>query len=209
MNSKEKRKFNKAGGEELVCGFDNLDSNSIVLDIGMYHGAWSKLMAEKYDPFILGLEPVKAFCDKAEKVLKDYPKVSVFNYGLGGQDRNIDINVDSNATSMSNAGDEPVSIRCIGDVLEELYISNVNLACINIEGGEYELLNYILSRGMITMFDMLLIQFHETESIQERRQIRSILGMTHSPVFIFDTVWELWKGKNSENTKSDNLYSSV
>ena len=180
----------------MLHEFEGIGPESIVLDIGMYHGAWSREIAYRYcEPYIYGFEPVTAFYDKAVKSLVKYPKIRCFNFGLGAEERRASIHIDSDATNLKNEGDEEVDIRCIADVLSDLELNHVDLASINIEGGEYELLNYILSKGLILAFDSLLIQFHDTGpgSSDERKQIRTILSMTHKAVFCYDTVWEYWK----------------
>lgn len=194
MNKEEKQRWLKDGGQELQYIFDGIGPGSILFDIGLYQGKWSKGMSEKYDPFIYGFEPVTEFFSDAQKVLEFNPKVKLFNFGLGGCTRESFIFVDGDATSLvTKCGrEETVRIVSIKEVMSELGIVFIDLASINIEGGEYELLDCMFSEGLMPNFGSLLIQFHENGR-NEREDIRKKLILTHEIVYSYDTVWDYWK----------------
>ena len=68
----------------------------------------------------------------------------------------------------------------------------------NIEGGEYELIKYLIESKNISMIDNLLIQFHPLENSGSK--LREImvkdLEKTHQRCDLyFPLVWEHWKLK--------------
>lgn len=175
--------------------FEGVSPDSIVFDIGLFKGNWSEKIAQKYDPTIYGFEPVGEFYQDAKKGLAEYPKVKLFNFGLGKETRQAPIFVNGTLTSLINETGQPlrevVEIKSIRDVMSEFDIDFVDLASINIEGGEYELLDYMIIAGLIPKFGSLFIQFHEVNGFH-RVDIREKLKLTHKMVYSYDTVWDYW-----------------
>jgi len=66
---------------------------------------------------------------------------------------------------------------------------------INIEGGEYALLDHILESNLINKISYLQIQFHDISDTSEkhREEIRRKLELTHQEKFCFPFVWEGWQ----------------
>ena len=65
-----------------------------------------------------------------------------------------------------------IKIKKITDVIKELNIDKIDLMKINIEGGEYDLLFYLIEKKLIYKIDNIQIQFHnfvqEAKDIAER-----------------------------------------
>ena len=197
MNQIEKQKWLDAGGPDLQHTVEDSGPDSVVFDIGLYRGSWASIIMQKYNPVIYGFEPVKDFYESAQRVLAKCPKVSLFNYGLGNKTHDAFIYVDNDSSSFikESGHAQVVNIKSIKDVLIELDIESVDLASINIEGAEYELLTYLLDTGLIKKFKQLLIQFHDIGVCPEakRRDIRDDLALTHEKIYSYDTVWDYWK----------------
>lgn len=197
MIEEEKRKWSKGGGQELLYAFEGIGSDSIVFDIGLYKGGWSERITRKYDPYIYGFEPVSEFYQDAQKALAKHPKVKVLNFGLGKNTRQATIYIKGDAASLMEGKGRraEVEIKSIKEFMSEFNIDFVDLAAINIEGGEYELLDFMISAGLMPKFGMLLIQFHEagTGHRYKREVIRTMLKLTHKEVYCYETVWELWE----------------
>jgi hypothetical protein len=72
--------------------------------------------------------------------------------------------------------------------------TRIALCKINIEGGEYELMNHILGSGLQVNVDNFQIQFHKVEGYQERYDmIADRLSNTHSLTWRQPFVWENWR----------------
>ena len=107
--------------------------------------------------------------------------------------------VAENASSVFNAGEktEFIQIESISQFIRENEINNIDLIKINIEGGEFELLEYLLAAGLITLFDNIQVQFHDFVPDAEKRMkaIQQKLALTHYPTYQYEFVWENWKRK--------------
>ena len=93
----------------------------------------------------------------------------------------------------------------INDVYEWFKINSIkliDLIKVNIEGGEYELLDRMIEAGLMSKVDAFQIQFHDFISGAKQRmeKIREILELTHTPIYHYYFVWDCRKIKT--NTKS-------
>ena len=81
------------------------------------------------------------------------------------------------------------------ETLENLNIEKIALMSINIEGGEYDLLDHILDAKLISRITYLQIQFHDISDTSEsqREEIRGKLKLTHQEKYCFPFVWEGWE----------------
>ena len=71
---------------------------------------------------------------------------------------------------------------------------------INIEGGEYTLLEQIINSGLINQINNLQIQFHDffPDSQNKRKEIINKLFRTHETIFSFPFVWEGFRKRQLE-----------
>lgn len=68
---------------------------------------------------------------------------------------------------------------------------------INIEGAEYDLMEWIISEGLVKKIENIQIQFHDFIENAEARMvnIQNLLGRTHYLTYLYRFVWENWKLK--------------
>ena len=66
---------------------------------------------------------------------------------------------------------------------------------INIEGGEYPLLESISDAGMLNSVDNFQIQFHDfvDDAVARRAAVLESLSQTHECTWCYEFVWENWK----------------
>jgi hypothetical protein len=88
------------------------------------------------------------------------------------------------------------------DFVREYNVDHIDLMKINIEGGEYELLEHMIEKDLIGMVDQFIIQFHNKDlglniyKAKERRdEIRKALSKTHKEVWCEPFIWEKWVKK--------------
>lgn len=83
------------------------------------------------------------------------------------------------------------------DYLKNNNIDDIDLMKINIEGGEYELLEEIISQNYQNKIRNILIQFHNLseDPIKRREKIIKKLSETHQIKFSYDFVWECFQIK--------------
>jgi len=73
---------------------------------------------------------------------------------------------------------------------------------INIEGGEYDLLSYIIGKGLHKSIKNIQVQFHKVDGLLWEVRSTSIqrqLMKTHELTWQTPFVWENWSLKIPEN----------
>lgn len=66
---------------------------------------------------------------------------------------------------------------------------------INIEGGEYDLLEHLIVSGFVRNIDNIQVQFHDFVDDAEHRMavIHKNLAKTHRLSYQYPLVWENWE----------------
>ena len=97
-------------------------------------------------------------------------------------------------TPTTELGTTPVELRDVVEVLSELQLTKIAVLKVNIEGGEYELLDRLHAAGWLARIDTLFIQFHEFAPGAYRgyRRSRRWLSQHHEPTWRYPWVWERW-----------------
>jgi len=76
------------------------------------------------------------------------------------------------------------------------YIKNVALLKLNIEGGEYQLLDYIIFKDLHKQIKNIQVQFHKVEDFDYEKRYKEIaeeLSKTHRLTWRYPFVWENWE----------------
>jgi len=193
-----KRWFDDNGDKIHRLNYESLNSDSIVFDLGGYKGDFACNIFSKYMSNIYVFEPVKYFINDLQDRFAKNHKVKIFPFGLGAKNESllISVNNDSSSIFRNDSNDkENIEILCFQDFLIQNNINNIDLIKINIEGGEYELLEHIIQTDLISSIDNLQIQFHSfiPNANILRENIQKKLSETHHPTYNYDFVWENWK----------------
>lgn len=190
------RRWVKDRGDETLRLDYPLTHDSLVLDVGGYRGDWTNRIVERHDPFVLIFEPVPTYAEEIRERFRDNPKVEVFDFALADKDDVAEITLLEDASSLFRSGGERVSVRCRDVVafLAERGIERIDLMKINIEGGEYALLDRMLDANLCRCCRDVQIQFHTVFSDAGlwRQRIRARLAQTHALTYDYDFVWENW-----------------
>jgi FkbM family methyltransferase len=171
-----------------------LIDTSIVVNIGGYHGDWAYDLYNKYKCEMYIYEPVNSFYKILTKKFKKDIKVHIFNYGLLDEDKEMNIGLREDGTSIYNTVNvENVKFKNISNIINDL--KNIDLMEINAEGSEYLILDKIIKDNLIDKVNYYLIQFHHNvENTKEKiDNIRKHLEMTHTCLWNADLVFECWK----------------
>lgn len=182
-----------------TTGFDYLDANSHVWEIGLWHGHWVEQIAKNYNPYITAFEPISRWWSEGVDKFFSNPKITIKNFGLGSHccRKVFGVNEDDTGEQCKSATKGVVYIVAIDDYIKSLPIENIDLMQCNCEGGEYEIFPALIESGLITRFDNLLIQFHnlEPQSAYKMQGIQAALSKTHDKGLYADWVFEYWKRK--------------
>ena len=143
---KELKKWKKDQGDKLLRLNYELNENSVVFDIGGYEGEWSLKIFNKYKCKIYIFEPITIFANIIKNKFIKNNKIKVYAFGLGKKDTSTNINLDEDGSSLYKKSKkiEKVEIKNIANFINNYKIEKIDLMKINIEGGEYDLMEKLL-----------------------------------------------------------------
>jgi len=194
---KNLKKYHKDGGDKAMRYNFDLSSSSLVFDLGGYKGQWSSDIYSRYRCKIFIFEPVKNFYDEIKKRFVKNEDIKPFPFGLSGKTEELNISLKADGSSVYREGEKKEIIKLVkfSNFIKEQKIEKVDLIKINIEGGEYDLLDEIINSDLMKNIKELQIQFHKVipDAIERRRKIQDHLKETHDLVWNYDFIWEDWK----------------
>lgn len=196
------QEWKRSGGDSTYRVDYDLSKDSLVFDIGGFKGEWSHTISKKYNCDIYIFEPVKTFFSQIENKFKDNKKIKVYNLGLYSETKEESISIAGDSSSHINQksdNSEKIQLQNVVEFLKEKNVSYVDLAKINIEGAEYDLINKLIDSNVVTTFNNLQVQFHNfvPDATSKLLGIRSKLEKTHELTYCYDFVWENWKLKDN------------
>jgi len=191
--------WNQRGLDRTLRLEYELDERSVVLDVGGYEGQWASDIFAMYRCQVHVFEPV---APQAERIAKRFAKndsIKVHEFGLAATTRSAIIGLEGDASStlgsrQSGPRDE-IRLVAIDSFLDDAGLTEIDLMKLNIEGGEYELLEHLLDRGLIARFRNIQVQFHDflPDARSRMRAICERLRETHHPTYQVEFVWESWE----------------
>ncbi len=199
VKSEQQERFDKwfrdQGDKSLRLNYD-LDENSMVFDLGGYEGQWTSDIFSRYCCAIHVFEPVADFANQIADRFRRNKKIRVHNYGLANENKTVRLSVNEDGSSAFKDGENVIEIKLIKalDFFARHNISQIDLMKINIEGGEYELLDHLIESGFIKNIRNVQVQFHDFVPDAERRmrRIQTELEKTHRLTYQYLFVWENW-----------------
>jgi len=178
----------------------DLTENSVVLDLGGYEGEWASDIFAMYRCQIHVFEPIPQFCDNIRQRFARNSAIRVYDCGLGEKEAEVEMRLAADGSSMFVSGDEKVKARLVDvvDFLRQTGIIHVDLMKINIEGGEYDLLDRLISAGLISRIRNVQVQFHDfvPDAASRMKRIQEALSHSHRPTYQYEFVWENWEAKD-------------
>jgi len=182
------------GNNSLAINYP-LAKNSIVVDLGGYHGVWASQIIQKYDPRIVLVEPIPEFYQYLLDKFKNNPKVQVLNYGISTTNHMGDLYISADGTSKYVKTPVRIIVKFITiiELLEKINM-DVDLIQINIEGEEYPLLEQMLDDGTILRFSNIQIQYHAfiENAIERRKKIQERMLEHFNKIYDIPFVFEGW-----------------
>lgn len=189
------RWFDDKGDETHRINYD-LNENSIVFDLGGYLGEWSEKIFNKYGCEIFIFEPVKKYYDEINNKFNN-DKIKTFKLGLSDKDSNVDVYDDGAQSSvyLKSGQKENINLVDYNNFINKSNIEFIDLMKINIEGSEFDLLEYIIKNNLHLKIKNIQVQFHKmfSDSESRRDKIRKELSKTHKLTYDYKFVWENWQ----------------
>lgn len=188
-----------------------LTKDSIVFDVGAFDGTWSAQIARRYHPGYMYLfEPQRegAHITRLRRAMRQAgddgvpQSYSLLPYGLG---------ITSGVFPMGECDTDAASFlldsrqQGMGELMDAHKWLNgwreggtadaIDLASINIEGYEYQLLPYLIERGDSTLFKRLAIQWHTFADPDGSMYARifTALERTHRVLWDCWPTWQAWE----------------
>lgn len=191
------QEWNRDDGDNLLRYDYELNQDSIVFDIGGYRGDFASEVSSRFQCKVFVFEPVEKFYLYAKSRFKKNPKIAVFQYGLGAKDEVLNIEEDENKTQMTASKQSKtikVQLKNIEQVLLDLNITHIDLLKVNIEGGEYELLEKLYAMDFMKKVKDFQIQFHDFVPNADalKKSATEKLQKTHKCTWSYQYIWENW-----------------
>lgn len=198
--------FLKHGGNNLLYDDLALDLNDIVIDAGAFEGSWSSTIYLRYGCKLEMFEPVPEFVESCNSIFKQNRSVCIHQAALTAISREAEFVISGNGTSEFGSREDcnTVVTKCISasHFIDSLISNNkikntagsIGVLKLNIEGGEYEVLESLIHLNKISYIRCLLIQFHDKAPSWDTRysKITKDLERTHICVWNYEMVWGKW-----------------
>jgi FkbM family methyltransferase len=176
-------------------------ADDIAIDAGGHLGDWTAQLICQYGCRVIVFEPVAEYCARIRERFARNARIKIVEAGLAAGNREVSFVLDGLASSAFPARktgkSASVQLVDVGEVFAKNELVDVACMKMNIEGGEYELLERMLELNLTRVVRSYLIQFHATVPDHEARhqRIRVGLAKTHRLVFEYPHVWERWDAK--------------
>jgi len=183
--------------ERLRYTYD-LGPQSVVFDCGAHVGFFAAEMFRRYQCNVFCFEPMQRHFRELSKRFADTPQIVCLNYGIAPTPGEAKISVEGEASSQFRTAEatESETVRFVG-LDEALGLAGgrqIDLLKLNIEGGEFELLEAILARNLANRFRNIQVQFHQVIPDYHQRWlgIRAGLVRSHHLTYDYYFVFENW-----------------
>uniref|UniRef100_UPI004048DBFB FkbM family methyltransferase n=1 Tax=Algoriphagus sp. TaxID=1872435 RepID=UPI004048DBFB len=183
----------------------SLKTGAIIFDCGGFKGDWTAKMLNLYqhlNPKIYVFEIAKPYIEILKNRFENNKNVEVFGFGLGSDNQTIEFSISDIATSIYASSVDAVTesgeIKSVQAFLDEQLITQIDLLKMNIEGGEYDLLDSLIASGFVKNCKNIQIQFHNYGewSKVRRDNIKTQLANTHISTYDYEWTFENWELKN-------------
>lgn len=192
------------GDHTLRLDYD-LSAESVVVDLGGYRGQWASDIFAKYACTVHVFEPVPVYAEGIRRRFARNPRIVVHQCGLGSRESIAEFGMHGDGTSQYRASTPDkvqVTLHRAEDYLSSLRLGHIDLMKINIEGGEYDLLEHLVASGWICRIRDIQVQFHDCVPGAEARMraIQRDLADTHEVTYQYPFVWENWRRTCDDQT---------
>ena len=185
-----------------------INKDSVVMDVGGDIGIWTMQVYSKYKPKMIIFEPNQESIKELKKNTEG-TNALIIPYGLSNRNETVQLSINGMGSSVFSASPNydqsekmEIVLRDVKEAFEELNIGSVAMIKINIEGGEYALLEGMIENGLISKCKIIRVQFHDwiPGAFKMRREIVKKLKRTHDVEWSYPMIWESWIRKKDIST---------
>lgn len=155
-------KWREMDGDNTLALDWELTEDSHVWEIGGFEGRWAQQIWDKFHCHITIFEPQLWAFDKMKKRFEGIDKIEIHPYGLWTRDEVLPIGGHDTDGAGIYSDRNPVKVVMFRDFYKEIsgFRKPIDLALMNIEGMEYDLLPRFVGSGVMERFDYFWCQFH-------------------------------------------------
>jgi len=186
--------YEMGGNENYYLKHDYLTPESLVLEVGTYHGEWAYNILSTYGCRYLGFELATKAYDAAVERLLPFENAEVMHFGVSDENGTAilyDTERDSANLFSGGGRQETVPLMDIAEIVDS--VPYVDLFCMNCEGEEFKILRRLIESEEINSIDRMMLQWHSVipYAFANWVQIESLLAETHTMEWNLG-AWELW-----------------
>jgi FkbM family methyltransferase len=188
--------YKKDGDKNLRIDY-KLGPSSVVYDVGGYHGDWAEDIHKKYGSTVEVFEPVERFVKLLEKKFTGNKKIHIYPFGLSDKNEVATISLEEASSSLFKTKDASEKIKLVAAHTVIKPNEKIDLMKMNIEAGEYALLEDLLKHDLVKNITNIQIQFHVfiDNADARRKKLHSELSKTHELTYCYPYIWENWRRK--------------
>ena len=197
-STKSRNRFlwNLNKGDDKLSFDYALNNESLVFVIGAFEGDYLGKLHQKFQCKIYGFEPIDDYFDILMNKFKENQNIKLFNFGLSDKSEMVKFSKIGESSSEYVSGEQYIEVylKSVTQFMEELNIDLIDLVYMNIEGGEYSVLNQLIDDGLINKIKHLQVQYHKVDSKSHlyRKKINTKLKTSHIRKFNYPFIWERW-----------------
>ena len=191
--------FKIDGDNTLALDWPGIGSDSIVWEIGGYEGRWTAQMSAKYDPFLFVFEPQDWAYERMKERFQGNEKIKLYQFALWTHDGEMKIgDYEHDGASLLKPDDASVKDVLIVDAysffLQQDY-EFVDVCLMNIEGGEFVLLPYMIGLGMMKHINYFWLQWHlyVKDAWDKIERLHEMLSLTHDMFWDCGSTAQAWR----------------
>lgn len=191
----EHTKWKIADGDDTYALEWEIDSDSVVWEIGGFEGRWAQQIADRYNPHITIFEPSDFGYGRCSVRFFENKKVDVKHYGLWVMSATLPLYNPGNDGASLLMPHTRSELRDFRDIYLELGGRKVDLCLMNVEGAEFALLPYMIGNGLMEKIDAFWCQFHRFVPNADERYDQICEGMlrTHRVKWDFYPTAVAWE----------------
>ncbi len=194
------RKWFKDDGDNTLRLSYKLDESSVFIEVGGYMGFYSRKIINKFNPITFIFEPDAEYVEILKNEFNDTAKI--INKALGNIDDEVYLIEKGDSSFIGDKSEQLLNSKKVEMISYDTFAKNenlkkVDLMSINIEGGEYELIDHIIEKKHIENINYLQVQFHKNIKGHKKlkKDLNKKLSKTHMLEWSYNYVWESWKLK--------------
>jgi hypothetical protein len=183
-NAESQARWQDEDGERLRYVYD-LRPKDVVIDLGAYRGEWAAEIQSRYGCQMIVVEPTHS--------IVGFP-AEVINKAISDHDGRLEFGGAYYYTSRF----EPVhqTFECFD--AKDLFsrFDEIALVKVNIEGDEYDLMDYLIGLNLHLRVRDWQIQFHEVQGMDYQSRYYGIiqrLSESHHLTYHYSYCWEGWR----------------